>query len=135
MDFWTFWSQHPFLAWCALWLLWGAVCIVLTVLNLAGRVIRFGMVATRGWPPQHLDADGDWKPKPDDTEDDTAPSNPSITAEMGGQNPKSDNWREKVDEIANNLGETINAGCDQDAVNRINGYIDELFALARRTDG
>jgi NTP pyrophosphatase (non-canonical NTP hydrolase) len=39
--------------------------------------------------------------------------------------------REQLESIASNLGETINAGCDQDAVSRIGAYIDELFVVAR----
>jgi len=27
------------------------------------RLYRVIMVALRGWPPDHLDADGDWKPE------------------------------------------------------------------------
>lgn len=38
--------------------------------------------------------------------------------------------RDGIDQIANNIGESLNAGCDQDAVNRIGGYVSELFALA-----
>ena len=38
-------------------------------------------------------------------------------------------WQDKVNEIANNIGESLNAGCNQDAVDRINVYVDELFAL------
>jgi len=27
------------------------------------RLMRFLSVSLRGWPPSHLDADGDWKPE------------------------------------------------------------------------
>lgn len=30
------------------------------------RFFRMISVALRGWPPAHLDADGDWKPEPID---------------------------------------------------------------------
>ena len=33
------------------------------------RFMRMIMVLKRGWPPNHLDADGDWKPERED--DDT----------------------------------------------------------------
>jgi len=26
-----------------------------------GRILRMIMVSFRGWPPNHIDADGDWK--------------------------------------------------------------------------
>lgn len=50
---------------------WHAILILLLarlVAILTSRVFRMVMVACRGWPPSHLDADGDWKPK--DEEDD-----------------------------------------------------------------
>jgi hypothetical protein len=54
MGFWDFWHQHEFLAWCALWLAW----------KFCNRLMRTIKVCVRGWPPEHLDADGDWKPEP-----------------------------------------------------------------------
>jgi hypothetical protein len=30
--------------------------------NIISRAIRLVIVLVRGWPPPHLDADGDWKP-------------------------------------------------------------------------
>lgn len=32
--------------------------------KLWGRFMRMLMVRKHGWPPAHLDADGDWKPEP-----------------------------------------------------------------------
>ena len=64
MSFWTFWDSHTFLAWCALWLVWGVIPILTMVLSLFIRTYRVIMVSLRGWPPAHLDADGDWKPTP-----------------------------------------------------------------------
>lgn len=29
------------------------------------RFMRYLMVSKHGWPPSHLDADGDWKPEPE----------------------------------------------------------------------
>lgn len=48
--------------------------------------------------------------------------------------PASGWWRAEVEEVANNLGETVNAGCDQDAVTRVAAQIDRLFALAAAPD-
>lgn len=33
--------------------------------NLINRILRTTKILARGWPPAHLDADGDWKPKAD----------------------------------------------------------------------
>lgn len=33
------------------------------LVRLGVRVLRSINVAVRGWPPAHLDADGDWKPE------------------------------------------------------------------------
>ena len=65
---WAFWSEHWFLAWCALWLLWGViwlpVALASVLAKLANRILRAINIACRGWPPSHLDADGDWRPLP-----------------------------------------------------------------------
>lgn len=34
------------------------------LVQINARVYRMIMVLFRGWPPNHLDADGDWKPEP-----------------------------------------------------------------------
>lgn len=60
-EFWQFWGEHYFLAWCALWLLWMIVPLVTLPFGLITRTYRMLMVFFRGWPPEHLDADGDWK--------------------------------------------------------------------------
>jgi hypothetical protein len=57
-------GEHVFLAWCALWLLWPVVALPSLAVKLANRLLRTIKVAIRGWPPPHLDADGDWKPDP-----------------------------------------------------------------------
>jgi hypothetical protein len=54
MNFWEFCDKHPFIDWCALWTMWG-------VHSLIRRLMSTIMVAIRGWPPEHLDAGGDWK--------------------------------------------------------------------------
>lgn len=65
---WEFWSEHWFLAWCALWLVWGLIWLPVALASvfakLVNRVLRTIKVACRGWPPEHLDADGDWRPLP-----------------------------------------------------------------------
>jgi hypothetical protein len=49
--------EHPYLtallAYCALY-------VSATMVN---RVLRTVKVLVRGWPPAHLDADGDWRPQ------------------------------------------------------------------------
>lgn len=37
--------------------------IVNGIIRMWSRFIRFLMVRKHGWPPAHLDADGDWQPK------------------------------------------------------------------------
>jgi len=60
-----FFSEHYFLAWCALWLGWPAFSILnAVVFKLPNRLLRSIKVVLRGWPPAHLDADGDFKPEP-----------------------------------------------------------------------
>lgn len=60
----AFADQHHILTWCALWLLWPAVLTPIWTARLAFRLVtrtyRLLMVLARGWPPAHLDADGDW---------------------------------------------------------------------------
>jgi hypothetical protein len=58
-------SEHWFLTWCALWLFWAAYWLAGALLfRLPVRILRAIVVLLRGWPPAHLDADGDWKPAP-----------------------------------------------------------------------
>lgn len=44
------------------------IFIVFALIRVVGilisRFYRMIMVLCRGWPPDHLDADGDWKPVP-----------------------------------------------------------------------
>ena len=67
---WNFWGEHWFLAWSALWLVWGAILLPVAVASLvaklANRILRTIKVAARGWPPAHLDADGGWRPLPEE---------------------------------------------------------------------
>lgn len=68
MNMWDFFDQHWFLAWCALWGVWPAAYVALiligTVFRMWNRLMRAVNVAVRGWPPAHLDADGDILPTP-----------------------------------------------------------------------
>lgn len=60
----SFASEHWFLTWCALWLAWTPLIALNQVTPIITRIYRVIMVSLRGWPPAHLDADGDWKPAP-----------------------------------------------------------------------
>lgn len=44
-------------------------CFMRSCLIIIARFYRLIMVSIRGWPPMHLDADGDWKPEPEKDED------------------------------------------------------------------
>lgn len=66
-EFYAWTDNHGFLAWCALWLVWGVVWLVAVAFEigfrLLNRIMRTIRVCARGWPPAHLDADGDWRPQ------------------------------------------------------------------------
>ena len=68
MNMWQYFDLHPFIGWCALWLMWGVFWVMAVGLNLVfriiNRVLRAINVTFRGWPPSHLDLDGDWQPIP-----------------------------------------------------------------------
>lgn len=56
-------TEHWWLAfWLVFWLGAWAYLICLGLLRTANRALRTIKVALRGWPPAHLDADGDWPP-------------------------------------------------------------------------
>jgi len=38
------------------------------IIRIWSRFMRMLMVRKHGWPPEHLDADGDWKPEPKEEE-------------------------------------------------------------------
>ena len=40
-----------------------------TVSRMWGRWLRYLNVRKHGWPPEHLDADGDWPPQPEDEDE------------------------------------------------------------------
>ena len=60
----TFAAEHWFLTWCLLWLLWPVFMLPNLVFRIINRAFHVINVSIRGWPPEHLDADGDWKPAP-----------------------------------------------------------------------
>lgn len=63
IEFSTFAVQHPALTVLLVilgWLL--ADAALRNGWRLANRCLRSINIALRGWPPEHLDADGDWKP-------------------------------------------------------------------------
>lgn len=60
--------EHAFLAWLLAWgwwgLVWLAISLAALLTRLVNRLLRSIKVVLRGWPPAHLDADGDWRPRP-----------------------------------------------------------------------
>lgn len=69
-EFWQFMGEHWFIAWCLSWAIWGVFWLIGAICNmiftLINRLIRMVVVCVRGWPPAHLDADGGWKPAPEE---------------------------------------------------------------------
>lgn len=65
-EFYLFAGEHPLLTFFLVCLLVLLVEVLLTRLFIVvNRFFRMTMVSIRGWPPSHLDADGDWKPEDD----------------------------------------------------------------------
>lgn len=63
-------TEHWWLAfWLAFWALVFGYLLVLALVRvpfiLTQRVLRAVVVLLRGWPTEHLDADGDWKKEPE----------------------------------------------------------------------
>ena len=57
-------NEHWWLAfWLAFWMLVFTYSILMGLLFSLRRIMRAAVVLIRGWPPAHLDADGDWKAK------------------------------------------------------------------------
>jgi len=50
-------KEHPILTFLLIWMLIDATC------RGYGRTLRMINLYKNGYPPAHLDADGDWKPK------------------------------------------------------------------------
>lgn len=60
-DFLNFVGLHPALTFFISCILACVVIVMgLMIIRLLGRVLRTINIAIRGWPPEHLDADGDW---------------------------------------------------------------------------
>lgn len=60
---WQFWGEHCVLAFWAM--LFAAIIVYSMIeltIKLGARVLRTINIVCRGWPPEHLDADGDWEP-------------------------------------------------------------------------
>ena len=54
-----------FWVFCGVLIILNTICyfIVNGIVRICSRFMRFLMVRKQGWPPAHLDADGDWKPE------------------------------------------------------------------------
>ena len=70
MNIYEFMSQHWFLTWCLAWpasfLALVVICMPFKIIN---RILRTIKVLARGWPPEHIDADGDWKTEQNDEDE------------------------------------------------------------------
>lgn len=65
IDFKAWAYEHWWLAfWFAFWAMTFAYGALLVVNRSIIRVLRSIKVLCRGWPPAHIDADGDWKTEP-----------------------------------------------------------------------
>lgn len=64
-------GEHWFLFWCALWLWFPLMVVWVAAVNAIGkilnRILRSFNILCRGWPPEHLDADGDFQELPEET--------------------------------------------------------------------
>lgn len=60
MSAYEFMGDHPILTFFLALIAMEAICYPFKILN---RFFRHRNIVARGWPPAHLDADGDWKPK------------------------------------------------------------------------
>ena len=65
MNYVEFFGGSYFVAWCSLWLFWVVVPIVQAVFKVVN-------ITLRGWPPEHLNADGDWGPEPEQVRNEKA---------------------------------------------------------------
>lgn len=63
MNIFDFMNNHPFIS---LFICWAITAVIARFIV---RISRVAMVGSRGWPPAHLDADGDWKPEPKEEEE------------------------------------------------------------------
>ena len=63
MTVFKFMGESPFLSFFMAYVIFG------TIRDLFRRLTSTVKIALRGWPPAHLDADGDWKPDPEKVEE------------------------------------------------------------------
>lgn len=55
------WVIGTFLAWMLIWGVSWVIIVALEVfLKVSNRILRSINIALRGWPPEHVDADGDF---------------------------------------------------------------------------
>lgn len=75
MTIFQFMSESPLLTFC--------MCYMLTVtpLKMWKSVVRHLNIRKAGWPPPHLDADGDFKPDPEP--EDESPENDKVSRRAG----------------------------------------------------
>jgi hypothetical protein len=64
MNVFQFMSDSPFVTLCVVYM------VTSTFFRCWNRVLRHLNVRSKGWPPAHLDADGDFKPEPEPEKDD-----------------------------------------------------------------
>lgn len=65
-EFYVFAGENPLLTFfLAVVLILLIETLVSSLHNIVSRLFRMTMVTIHGWPPSHLDADGDWKPEND----------------------------------------------------------------------
>ena len=63
--FYEFASESPFLTFFLALIVAGVLkTAIRTPFHIWNRYCRSRNIRERGWPPSHLDADGDWKPEP-----------------------------------------------------------------------
>lgn len=66
MSFWEFANNSPWLTFFLALIAGGVLRAPFhMVTRMTTRITRSRNIAARGWPPAHLDADGDWKPEPE----------------------------------------------------------------------
>lgn len=59
MNAYDFMSGSPFLTFCIVYML------TTTLVRIVKSLVRARNIRFAGWPPLHLDADGDFKPEPE----------------------------------------------------------------------
>jgi hypothetical protein len=62
-EFIKFWYDSPFLSFCAIYAIGSAICYIASIPKYICRHLN---IRSQGWPPPHLDADGDLKDEDDE---------------------------------------------------------------------